>query len=78
MPAQPTTQAELASAFDYVLLIGLSKSPRDRFSTAVELAEALSAAAKDKIHSDLKDRATALAKHQPWGRKLPRKRRASM
>jgi serine/threonine-protein kinase len=79
MPDQPSSQATLPSAIDYVLLVGLSKNPQDRFGTALELAAALRDAASDKIESELKSRGSSLAKRQPWGSKVPRRtRRATL
>ncbi len=78
MPGRPSASTtSLPAAIDCVLLIGLSKNPADRFETALELASALSAAASDKINSDLKSRGAELAKRQPWGSKVPRRDRAS-
>jgi serine/threonine-protein kinase len=70
MPDRPGAHADLPSAIDYVLLIGLSKSPDDRFDTALALAEALAAASLDKIEAQLKSKGAALAQRHPWGSRV--------
>jgi eukaryotic-like serine/threonine-protein kinase len=45
---------------DRALAIGMAKDPADRFATALELAEALTAAASNKLARDIRDRGDAL------------------
>ncbi|HUQ02310.1 MAG TPA: serine/threonine-protein kinase [Kofleriaceae bacterium] len=68
MPPQPSAVADLAGAIDDVLLIALAKAPGERFASGRELADALAAAAHDKLSLDLQLRAAAVAKSWNWAR----------
>jgi serine/threonine-protein kinase len=66
MPARPTAIAELPGDVELVLAIGLAKQPDERFETAAELAEALTAAARHELPAVLRARARRLLVHTPW------------
>ena len=67
VPTQPSMLAPVPGDVDRVLMIGLAKSPRDRFQTATELAEWFAAAVSDALTSEQRQRADDLASRQPWG-----------
>jgi serine/threonine-protein kinase len=71
VPTQPSMLADVPGDVDRVLAIGLAKHPRDRFATAVELAEWFAAAARESLTADQRQRADALAAQQPWGTRMP-------
>jgi hypothetical protein len=50
-----------------VLAIGFAKRRDDRFATAVELSEALTAAVARSLSRELRARADALIAAHPWG-----------
>ena len=52
---------------DRVLALGLAKEPKDRFATALELANWFSAAVRDGLTSEQRSRADDLASRHPWG-----------
>jgi serine/threonine-protein kinase len=67
MPQRPSELAKLPRDIDRVLAIGLAKNPVDRFATAIELADALVAAAPGKLDHALRERADAALEARPWG-----------
>lgn len=67
MPQQPSKIVDLDASFDAVLAIGLAKSPRDRFASGHELAEAIASAESGNLSALLRDRAAALLAELPWG-----------
>jgi len=73
MPARPSSIARLSSVFDDVLAVALAKAPEQRFGDPDELADALDAAAEDRISDELRARAHRLYRDYPW-RDEPRPR----
>lgn len=69
MPQRPSEiGAGLTADVDAVLAIALAKDPNERFASAGELAEALSAAFRGRISSVSQRRADAILERHPWGR----------
>ncbi|MEQ9321475.1 MAG: serine/threonine-protein kinase [Polyangiaceae bacterium] len=66
-PAPSETAARLPEAVDAVLAIAMAKSPRDRFASAAELADALEQALRGRLSSELERRAKTLLAELPWG-----------
>jgi serine/threonine-protein kinase len=69
-PARPGELVALPPEVDAVLAIGLAKQARDRFETAVELAEAMRAALDGRARPETMERAARLIERHPWGEKL--------
>ncbi|HEY5925454.1 MAG TPA: serine/threonine-protein kinase [Kofleriaceae bacterium] len=67
MPVQPSKRAFVAPEVEAVLAIALAKSPKHRFSTAGELADALADALDGKLDRALTRRAEGLLHETPWG-----------
>jgi serine/threonine protein kinase len=67
MPPQPSVVADLPPAVDSVLAVGLAKTAPERFETASELADALSAALGGHRDDWIDRRAQALLAHMRWG-----------
>jgi serine/threonine-protein kinase len=67
MPPQPSLVADLPPAVDGVLAVGLAKHAAERFESASELADALSAAMAGHRDDWLDRRAQALLAHLGWG-----------
>jgi serine/threonine-protein kinase len=68
VPSRPSLVApDVPPAFDAVLVVGLAKRAEDRFATALELAEALDAAARDDVPASIRERAEALMHLAPAG-----------
>ena len=66
MPPRPGGLANLSAAVDSVLAIALCKDPRDRFTTALELARQLGNAATADLDLDHQRRAAAILRAHPW------------
>jgi eukaryotic-like serine/threonine-protein kinase len=66
-PARPGELAELPADVDRWFALALAKQPDDRFATGAELASALEAALAGELDPDLRKRADALVRRQPWG-----------
>jgi serine/threonine-protein kinase len=67
VPTQPSILAPIPGDVDRVLAIGLAKDPKDRFATAVELAEWLAVAVTDGLSPEQRKRADELTVKHPWG-----------
>src|ERR1043166_9126885 len=67
VPTQPSILANVPADVDRVLAIGLAKDPRDRFTTAVELAAWFAAAADGGLTPDQRRRADDVIARYPWG-----------
>jgi serine/threonine-protein kinase len=67
VPTQPSMLAPVPGDVDRVLAIGLAKDRRDRFATALELAQWFSAAVRESLTAEQRHRADDLASRQPWG-----------
>jgi serine/threonine-protein kinase len=67
VPTQPSMLAPLPGDVDRVLAVGLAKDTRDRFATAAELAEWLTAAIHDSLTAEQRRRADELVSRHPWG-----------
>ncbi len=67
IPTQPSVLAQLPADIDRVLAIGLAKDPKDRFQTALELAEWFGLAVESRLHPDQRSRADDLIARQAWG-----------
>ena len=65
-PRRPSELADLPPEVDLVLAIGLAKRPEHRFSSAVELAEALADAFTETLSSTIRDRASVLERNGAW------------
>jgi serine/threonine-protein kinase len=67
-PIKPSSvMPTLPPEVDLVLALALAKNRSDRFSSAEELAEALSSAASGELSPSLRRSATALLRRLPWG-----------
>ncbi|MEJ7603602.1 MAG: serine/threonine-protein kinase [Kofleriaceae bacterium] len=62
MPERP----RVSPALEYVLALGLAKSPDARFQSARELAEAVRAAFANELPDELERRARELVRASPW------------
>jgi serine/threonine-protein kinase len=69
MPTRPSALADVAVEIERVLAIGMAKKPDDRFQDAVELADALAAAATAGLPDGLRLRADELIAQHPWGQR---------
>jgi serine/threonine-protein kinase len=69
-PRRPTDLAVLPRDLDLVLAIGLAKRPEHRFTSAVELAEALADAFVDTLPQTIRDRGSVLERNGAWLREL--------
>jgi len=67
IPTQPSVLAPIPSDIDRTLAIGLAKDPKDRFATALELAEWFGLAVESRLTPEHRARADALIEKQPWG-----------
>jgi serine/threonine protein kinase len=67
VPTQPSILAPLPADIDRVLAIGLAKDPKDRFQTALELAEWFGLAVESRLTPEQRQRADDLIVRQPWG-----------
>jgi serine/threonine-protein kinase len=67
VPTQPSMLAPVPGDVDRVLAIGLAKDRRDRFATALELAQWFAAAVRESLTAEQRHRADDLASRQPWG-----------
>jgi serine/threonine-protein kinase len=67
VPTQPSMLAPIPGDVDRVLALGLAKDPRDRFATAVELAEWFAAAIHEGLSPEQRRRADDLVSRHPWG-----------
>jgi serine/threonine-protein kinase len=70
VPTQPSMLAPVPGDVDRVLAIGLAKDRRDRFATALELAQWFAAAVRESLTAEQRHRADDLASRQPWGTRL--------
>jgi serine/threonine-protein kinase len=70
VPTQPSMLAPVPGDVDRVLMLGLAKDPRDRFQTALELAQWFTLAVRDSLTAEQRHRADDLASRQPWGTRL--------
>jgi serine/threonine-protein kinase len=69
MPERPTRLADdLPRDVDRALAIGLAKSPRDRFNSAADFADALDAALRGELDTALRRRADSLLVDRPWAK----------
>ncbi len=67
-PPRPSSVVEgLPPDVDRVLALALAKEPGDRFASATELADALTAAIAGKLPRRLRERADAVTEGHPWG-----------
>ncbi|MBA3456417.1 MAG: serine/threonine protein kinase [Deltaproteobacteria bacterium] len=67
IPSQPSVLAPVPSDIDRVLAIGLAKDPKDRFETALDLAEWFGLAVESRLSTEQRARADALIDRHPWG-----------
>jgi len=67
VPTQPSMLAPVPGDIDRVLAVGLAKDPKDRFATALELATWFTAAVRESLTSEQRQRADDLAARHPWG-----------
>jgi serine/threonine-protein kinase len=65
-PRRPTELIEAPGDVELVLAIGMAKRPRERFSTANELATALTSAFAGKLPDDIRARGLALVRAGAW------------
>jgi serine/threonine-protein kinase len=70
VPTQPSMLAPVPGDVDRVLALGLAKDPRERFQTAVELAQWFASAVRESLTAEQRRRADDLASRQPWGTRL--------
>jgi serine/threonine-protein kinase len=66
MPPRPSSVAPLPAAFDDVLAVAIAKPADRRFADPDQLADAIEAAADDRIDGDLRSRAATLRVDNPW------------
>jgi serine/threonine-protein kinase len=66
MPVRPGALAELPGDFDRWCALALAKPPERRFATGAAMADALAAALAGELDSELRDRADAVIRAQPW------------
>ncbi|HEU0033976.1 MAG TPA: serine/threonine-protein kinase [Kofleriaceae bacterium] len=67
VPTQPSILANISADIDRVLAIGLAKDPRDRFSSAVELARWFATACDGQLDPDQRRRGDDVIAKYPWG-----------
>jgi serine/threonine-protein kinase len=68
MPEQPSAVLELLpSDVDLVFALALAKDPKDRFTSAHELADALALGLRQELAPEQRKRAHALLDALPWG-----------
>lgn len=67
IPTQPSILTSLPADIDRVLAIGLAKDLKERFHTALELAEWFGLAVESRLHPDQRRRADDLIARQAWG-----------
>jgi len=67
VPTQPSILTTLPGDVDRVLAIGLAKEPRDRFSSAAELARWFSLATTNELDPEQRRRADDVIAKYPWG-----------
>jgi hypothetical protein len=67
VPQRPGEIVKLPRDVDRVLAIGMAKAVELRFATALELADAVTAAAAGKLSRELRERSDALIAAHPWG-----------
>jgi eukaryotic-like serine/threonine-protein kinase len=66
MPVRPSALVEAPSDVDDFLLIGMAKSPTDRFQVADDMAASLEDAMRGRLPSALRERARELSQRHPW------------
>jgi serine/threonine-protein kinase len=66
-PMRPGSLIDTPEQIDLALLLGLAKDPDNRFDTAMDLANALSAAALGELDENLASKARQLLSEQGWG-----------
>jgi eukaryotic-like serine/threonine-protein kinase len=66
MPPPPSQLADLPPEIDTVMAVAMSKRPRDRFSSAPELARQLARAARHEVEPTIERRARAVLARTPW------------
>jgi serine/threonine-protein kinase len=69
-PMQPSKLVPLPDDVERVLLLGLAKDPRERITTAAELAAGLRAAFEGGLDGAFRQRADWLLARAPWGARL--------
>jgi serine/threonine-protein kinase len=67
VPTQPSILTTLPGDIDRVLAIGLAKDPRDRFTTAAELARWFGIAATAELDPEQRRRGDEVIEKYPWG-----------
>jgi serine/threonine-protein kinase len=67
VPTQPSILASVPGDVDRVLALGLAKDARDRFASALELAQWFTAAISDELTAEQRRRADDLMTKHPWG-----------
>jgi len=67
MPPRPSEMATMPTALDDVLAIAMAKNPQERFDTTRELADAIAAAAKNRLYDELTARARKAQEKHSWG-----------
>ena len=68
MPPRPSLLARLPSDVDRVLAVALAKRPADRFDSGAAMADALDAAARRRLPTELRARADELLARMPWSK----------
>ena len=76
-PARPSSLVDIPADVDHVLAIGLAKRPRDRFSSALDLAEALADAFAGTLPISLRERGEQLERNGAWKTAATRRTRAA-
>ena len=66
MPPRPSALARLPRDLDRVIAVGMAKAAEDRFATALELADAFTAAASGALAAALRERCDAMIAARPW------------
>jgi serine/threonine-protein kinase len=70
LPRRPSELVDLPTDVDLVLAIGLAKRPTQRFSSALELSDALFHAFAETLPQAIRDRGAALEREGAWASKV--------
>jgi hypothetical protein len=69
-PMRPSKLVPLPDDVERILALGMAKDPKQRLTTAAELAYGLRAAFEQGLDEATRKRADALIRREPWGGKI--------